>query len=97
MRSVPGTRRIFGRISGGSGAATNGSGFTVSKTSTGVYVIRFDKPFRTPPVVTATPNSQGYMTVQTNEITASSVTVRFVNTATTAADSDFGFIAEGRD
>lgn len=84
---------IRGAVSS-AGAVTKGSGFTVSKPSTGIYVITFTTAFPSVPAVVVTPNGSPYIAFAlTNGITTTSVAVQFFNPSSVAVDIPFDFIA----
>lgn len=90
------TRRIMaGRVSG-AGAIVAGSGYTVNRASTGVYVITLTTAFAAVPVVSLTTDYSGGSATNywlTNSITAGAFTVQSFNSAAAAVDSPFHWIA----
>lgn len=91
-------RIIRGKVSA-AGSISFGTGFTVSRTSTGVYSISYSTPYPSGqwPVVTASAESNGSVArfAMINTPTHISVLIRIVNGSGTAADADFYFIAVG--
>lgn len=91
-------RIIRGKVSA-AGAVSFGSGFTVARTSTGVYTVTYSTAFPSGawPVVTASAESNGTVArfAMINTPTHISAIVRIVNGSGTAADADFYFIAVG--
>jgi hypothetical protein len=79
------------------GSVSYGTGFTVSKISTGVYSISFTTGFTATPVVTASAESNGTVArfAMVNGPTTLACWVRIVNGSGSAADCDFYFIAVG--
>ena len=91
-------RIIRGKVSA-AGGISFGSGFTVSRSAVGVYVINFTTAFPAGawPVVTASAESNGTVArfAMINTPTHLSTTIRIVNGSGTTADADFYFIAVG--
>ena len=88
-------RAISGRIQS-DGVVLGGSMFTCSKGGTGQYVITYKFPFDQLPAISATKLStasanQGYVSYSANATTAT--TFQVWNSAGTAVDSNFTFIA----
>lgn len=91
-------RIIRGKVSA-AGAVLLGSGFTAARSSAGVYVVTFSPSYPATsnyPIVTATAESSGAAHfAMVNTPTYLTATIRVVNGAGTATDSDFYFIAIG--
>ena len=91
-------RILRGKVSS-AGGVSFGSGFTVSRTGVGVYVITYSTAFPTGawPVMTASAESNGSVArfAMINTPSHLSATVRIVNGSGTAADADFYFIVVG--
>lgn len=86
---------IFGKVAAAGTAF--GTGFTVNRTGTGVYVLTFTDPFAGAPVVLALPSEVDRIVTGLGNA-GSTGTVATVNRATGAAvDADFGFLAIGAD
>ncbi len=80
------------------GTPVVGSGFTSSRTSTGVYVITFTTSFPSTPVLTVSGSvgaTGGPFIAQTNGVTTISAGVRITNGSGTSVDDSFDFIAIG--
>ena len=86
-------REVRGQVSA-SGGIVSGSGFAVSKTGTGAYLITFLPPFKAPPlwypVAAAATNS--FFPI--NSITQYAVAMQTNNPALSPADTAFSFIAK---
>jgi hypothetical protein len=77
-------------------AARSSAGFTVSRSSTGVYVINFTSTFSSPPVIVTTPMGACCKThVTQTQTTFATVFVQNVGTGV-QTDSPFQFIVMGR-
>jgi hypothetical protein len=88
-------RIIRGRVSS-SGFKSFGSGFTVSRTGTGVYAIDFTPDFVDQPSIVATCHSTGaYRTAMISSPLAGSCTIRVVSGSGTAVDANFDLIVIG--
>lgn len=90
-------RILRGKVSAAGGVLL-GSGFTASRSSTGVYSITFSPAFPTGqfPIVTASAESSGLARfAMVNTPTYISTVIRIVNGSGTAVDADFYFIAAG--
>jgi hypothetical protein len=91
-------RIIRGKVSS-TGAVLLGSGFTASRSATGVYSITFSPSYPASsnyPIVTATAESSGAAHfAMINFPSYIACTIRVVNGSGTAVDSDFYFIAVG--
>ena len=90
-------RILRGRISS-SGTVSLGSGFTVSRTGTGLYVITFTTAFSGPPAVTLSPSvgaTGGPYNAHTNGISTVAAGIRIMNGSGTNIDDAFDFIAIG--
>ena len=91
-----GPRIVRGAVAG-SGAIQYGSGFTVTKTGTGIYVITFNTPMTNPPAVSHNPIAgvSNFSTrTDTNFPTVNGFSVRAVVANTNGAtDAAFTFIA----
>jgi hypothetical protein len=90
-------RILRGKISS-TGAILFGSGFTASRSSTGVYGISFSPAYPPGeyPILTASAESSGSARfAMVNFPTHIAVAIRIVNGSGTAVDSDFYFIAVG--
>lgn len=80
------------------GTIFTGSGFTVNKTGTGVYVITYSTSFSVQPSVVAlcrAPSGNARYIHAINSISASSVTIYTFSAPTTPSDVPFDFIAIG--
>jgi hypothetical protein len=90
-----GLRTVSGSVASNGIAQNPGSNdWTVAKTATGTFVLRFSPPFRGVPVITTSPI--GSAIVGTNPVSADSATVLTVSGAFAAMDAGFYFHAEGR-
>lgn len=90
-------RVIRGRV-GSTGVPLSGTGYTASRTGTGVYVITFSPAFAQSgvPAVTATAEaSTGAVFAIINAPLYNNVRIRIVNGSGTAIDGDFDFIVAG--
>lgn len=90
-------RIVRGRITS-TGAISVGSGFTVSRTGAGLYVITFSTPFAGTPVLTLSPAvgaTGGPYNAHTNGVTTVSAGIRIVTGSGTNIDDSFDFIAIG--
>jgi hypothetical protein len=96
--SVENLRIIRGKVSA-AGAVQFGSGFTASRSATGVYSITFSPAFPVGqwPIVTATAESNGSVArfAMVNSPSHISAPIRIVNGSGSAADADFYFIVVG--
>lgn len=90
-------RVIRGRV-GSTGVALTGTGYTATRTGTGVYVITFSPAFAQSgvPAVTATAEaSTGAIFAIINTPLYNNVRIRVVNGSGTAVDGDFDFVVAG--
>lgn len=87
-----GYRTISG---GGELVGTKGSGFSMARTNTGEYTIRFDKPFRSVPVVVANSEHPSDYHCRINSPTRESVKILQTNNAAGAVNGDIHFVARG--
>lgn len=90
-------RILRGRVNS-TGTLSLGSGFTSSRTSTGVYVISFASSFSGTPVVTVSAGvgaTGGPYVAHTNGVTTVSAGIRITNGSGTSVDDSFDFIAIG--
>jgi hypothetical protein len=90
-------RIVRGKVLAG-GSLSLGSGFTSSRTSTGVYVVTFTTPFPSTPVLTVSASVGavgGPFIAQTNGVTTIAAGVRITNGSGTSVDDAFDFIAIG--
>lgn len=98
MRTAPeeiGVRTVRGLV--GYQGVISGSGtadWTVTKTGTGTYTVRFLRPFKNPPTVMIT--SAGATVVNPAGVNADSFGVQTWNQAYAATDQSFHFVATGR-
>jgi hypothetical protein len=79
LTDAPGrTRTIWGEVNS-DGTIRQGSGdFTVARTATGVYQIRFQRPFLAPPALTFHPvDTQGFWYSQGGTVTATDASFVF--------------------
>lgn len=81
-------RQIAGRISS-AGAILSGSGFTVTHTTAGIYLLTFTTAFPAPPVVMATPFAIEAAESCQASSTATGTTVLTLNPAGEAASAGF--------
>lgn len=75
------------------GAVATGSGFTASRSATGIYVVTFTTPFPAAPAVVAMASTSVARIMTLTELTASAVTIQSWDAAGAAADASFFFIA----
>ena len=90
-------RILRGKVSA-AGGVLFGSGFTASRSSTGVYTLTFSPAFPSGqyPIVTASAESSGLARfAMVNTPTHIATVIRIVNGSGTAVDADFYFIAAG--
>ena len=90
-------RILRGRVTS-NGAISSGSGFTVSRTATGLYVITFTTAFSSTPAVTLSPSvgaTGGPYNAHTNGISTVAAGIRIMNGSGTNIDDNFDFIAIG--
>lgn len=90
-------RIIRGRITS-NGAIQIGTGFTVTRTAVGLYVIAFNTAFSSTPVLTLSPSvgaTGGPYNAHTNGVTSGSAGIRIMNGSGTNIDDNFDFIAIG--
>ncbi len=90
-------RILRGRIASNGGVSV-GSGFTSSRTSTGVYLISFGTSFSSTPVVTVSATvaaTGGPFIAHTNGVTTHAAGVRITNGSGSNIDDSFEFIAIG--
>lgn len=87
--------RIIRGVVNSSGVVLEGSGFTASRTSTGVYSLTFSSSFIGAPAVTANAQTTAPRVVTTPGVTASSAGVRIFFMDLNPADVQFSFIAIG--
>lgn len=83
-------RIVTGEITGSSATITKGTGFSVSRTSAGVYAITITSAFSAAPVVLITTTNgapSGY-----SSLTASGLNILTFNASFVAADENFNFI-----
>jgi hypothetical protein len=85
-------RAVAGRVNA-DGSIAAGSGFTVSKSGTGTYVVTFTA--LAPVAVVAACASGANRWAPTSAYTAKSVTVSMLNSAGAVVDEAFAFIAFG--
>lgn len=90
-------RMIVGSVSSAGAATVNGGTFTVSKSSTGVYVVVPRVKFGYAPIVVASINQTTAGTVSAVSVTAASIEIRTYNAAGTPTDAAFSFLAAGSD
>jgi hypothetical protein len=76
------------------GNIVNGSGFTITKGLVGIYTINITTAFSTIPSVCLT-LANTYVTINTYNLTVSSIVVNMRNNANTIFNSNFSFIAVG--
>lgn len=91
-------RIIRGKVSA-AGGVSFGSGFSVTRNSTGVYTITYSTPFPSGqwPIITASAESNGTVArfAMINAPTHIAAVIRTVNGSGTAVDDDFYFIVVG--
>lgn len=98
MRTRERTQTVWGDIAA-NGVVLSGSGdFTLQRTSVGIYVVRFRRPFAFAPAFTFHPeDGQGLPYTPVPNLTAAFVSVVFSNAyAGAAVDVRFTFSATGR-
>ncbi len=78
---------------GSTGTITQGSGFSVVHSGTGVYAVTFTTAFSAAPVVVVTPVTSGSRFAGVSTQSASGFTAQLANLAGTATDQAFNFIA----
>lgn len=93
--SLLGGNRIVRGIVASTGAISEGTGFTVNKTGTGVYVITFSPAFSDTPAVTPVVAQSGALAAIVTSNSPSAATVVTVNSSIVAADLGFHFHAIG--
>jgi len=89
-----GARIVRGAVSS-AGAPTEGSGFTASKSGTGIYTVVFTPPFATVPEVVGVDAQGTQRTFCTGTRNKAAVTVVMSNGAGAAENIAFSFIAIG--
>jgi hypothetical protein len=89
------TLRIIRGVVAANGAILYGTGFSVTHPTNGQYTVTFTTAFTDFPSVTATAQSGLMITATVTSVSASSVPVRTFNSAGTAVDNQFHFIAIG--
>lgn len=91
---VPPPGPITGQVDA-TGAATRGTGFTPSRTGTGVFVVTFTSVFSVVPtvLVTLAPTSTNTRVIRVSAVSVSAFTVQIVNTSGVAQDEPFHFVA----
>lgn len=95
LQGALGGNRVVRGIITSTGAIAAGTGFSVNKTGTGVYVITFDPVFSDTPAVTPTAGQSGGLAAIVTAVSPSTVTVVTVNGSVAAADLQFHFHAVG--
>jgi hypothetical protein len=95
MRTKPTERTVRGYVT--AAAAPTGTGFTVTKTGTGAYQLRFTPPFGAPPNVVASSAQAGsaVANIGSGVDAASAAVVMYVSTTGALVDQPFHFIATG--
>lgn len=96
---INGSTRAFpsmltGIVTGATGVVVAGGGFSVSRSSAGVYVFTYTVDFPAAPAVFATPVQAARLAPDIQAAAgASGCTILWLNTAAAAADTDFHFLA----
>lgn len=90
-------RIVCGSVTSAGVADQNGGTFTVTKSSTGVYVVTPRIAFGSTPVVVASPNQSTVAQVRVSSIGVASFTVETFNTSAVATDTAFAFVAMAPD
>ncbi len=86
------TSSVSGSV-GSTGTITQGSGFSVVHSGTGVYAVTFTTAFSAAPVVVVTPVTSGSRFAGVSTQSASGFTAQLANSAGTATDQAFNFAA----
>ena len=94
QRDQDGRVTITGSVNTG-GAVIAGTGFTVNRTGTGTYVVRFTPPFRALYTFNAQVRSGNTAPVITPYAADSVTVVTFATTTAALTDSSFSFTATG--
>lgn len=95
--SINRPRAIWCKIASAGTVSIGKTDFSVSKTSTGVYVITYKKAFGRTALAFATPIGAAYMGVKITNQSALGCTVSIAEGTPTATDNDFYFLAIGTD
>lgn len=92
-RIVP-LRVVNGQVNGGTGAGSNGSGFTSVRTAVGTYTITFVNAWTTPYLIQMDTDQGAPITVAWTAAAAGSFVAHTSDLAGVAADKFFNFRAE---
>jgi hypothetical protein len=87
--------RVVAGIVTGAGAVAQGTGFTASRSSVGVYLITFNAAFLDTPIIMITPEGSTARSATILGTSTSANTVRIFDAAGLAIDAQFRFLAFG--
>jgi hypothetical protein len=94
-QDVPTRIRTIQGLVASTGAVTSGTGFSILKTGTGIYVIYFLPRFRYLLGLSMALTAGGIIVVAGTTFLAESVTVNTYNNAAASTDQGFNFVARG--